>query len=1142
MNNFDIIKTKLAGFVRKFYINEIIKGSILFLAFGLFYLLLILLLEYFLWMNTTARTWLFVAFISVELLLFARFILYPITKLFKLSKGINFKEASKIIGSHFTDVNDKLLNLLQLSEDGTSSDLLLASIEQKSEELSPVPFKKAINFTSNKKYLRYALLPILVFALASLINKKNWFSESYERVVNYNTAYEPPAPFQFYVVNEKLEALEGKDYVLKVRVAGEVLPESVTISFNDELYFMTKVNQESFEFNFEQPKSQIDFKLSANDVLSKDYILDIVKVPSILDFDMHLEYPSYIKKSNQILKSTGTATIPEGTKVTWKVKTKNTKKVNFLEGDSIENFGKNENDFAFSKNVYQSFSYQIATSNDKIKNYDELSFDINVIKDQYPELKIKDVVDSVDNRTMYFYGSASDDYGLTKLKLVYYDVKDIDNKMSKGIPIGATFFDDFAYTFPGDLKLKKGSNYEFYFEIYDNDILHGFKKTKSRIYGFSELTDSELEEKRLNKQGESISGMSKSLEKFEEQQKELQSLSKLQKEKKALDFNDKRKLQDFLKRQKEQEQMMKNFTEDLKENLDKIGEKKEEEPFKDALKEMMERNEERLKKREKLLEEINKLAEKIDKEELTEKLEKLGKENKKLNRNLDQLLELTKRYYVNEKFDKLADELEKLAQEQEKLADKKDEENTKEEQEKLNKEFEDFQKKMDELRKENEELKKPMELGDDKKGEEDVKKEQKKASEELEKQNKSEAKKKQKSAAQKMKQMSGAMQMKMEMSGEQQQEEDMEMLRQILDNLVDFSLEQEDLMTGFRSISINDPSYSMKLKRQSVLRENFIHVDDSLYALALRTPKISDMVTEKLTDIEFNIDKSLEKLAENMLIQGTANQQYAVTGANDLAYFLSRTLDQMQNSTMGGQGSSGDSEGFQLPDIIKKQGELNEKMQEGSQSQGQKGNQGKEGQQGDKKGKGEKSGKEGESGKQGQQGKQEGNGKGGKNGKEKGEGNGEESQGKDGEEGGYGQEKMSEKLFEIYKHQVQLRQALEEQLKGKLGKKGAGQARGLLNKMEDVERDLLENGFNQRTLSKMLNLKHELLKLEDATFEQGEDEKRESKTNNKIYSNTSGDIEKIKQYFNTTEILNRQVLPLQQNYKIKVQDYFKKND
>jgi len=55
--------------------------------------------------------------------------------------------------------------------------------------------------------------------------------------------------------------------------------------------------------------------------------------------------------------------------------------------------------------------------------------------------------------------------------------------------------------------------------------------------------------------------------------------------------------------------------------------------------------------------------------------------------------------------------------------------------------------------------------------------------------------------------------------------------------------------------------------------------------------------------------------------------------------------------------------------------------------------------------------------------------------------------------------------------------------------------------------------------------------------------KRESKTNRKNFeNNTSVNPEAIKKYFNTTEILNREALPLRLEYKQKVQEYFKNKD
>jgi len=147
-----IIYQKLEVFIKKYYTNELIKGAIFFVGLGLIYFLFTLFIEYFLWLKPIGRTFLFWIFVLVEFFLLARFIFFPISKLFKIQKGIDYKQASAIIGNHFSEVSDKLTNFLQLSNDQNQSELLLASIEQKANALQPIPFSNAINFRRNNKY------------------------------------------------------------------------------------------------------------------------------------------------------------------------------------------------------------------------------------------------------------------------------------------------------------------------------------------------------------------------------------------------------------------------------------------------------------------------------------------------------------------------------------------------------------------------------------------------------------------------------------------------------------------------------------------------------------------------------------------------------------------------------------------------------------------------------------------------------------------------------------------------------------------------------------------------------------------------------------------------------------------------------
>ncbi len=124
----------------------------------------------------------------------------------------------------------------------------------------------------------------------------------------------------------------------------------------------------------------------------------------------------------------------------------------------------------------------------------------------------------------------------------------------------------------------------------------------------------------------------------------------------------------------------------------------------------------------------------------------------------------------------------------------------------------------------------------------------------------------------------------MQQGGMEQMQEDASMLRQILDNLVTFSFGQEDLMEEFKRLGNDNTALPGKLRRQDLLREHFRHVDDSLYGLALRNEMISEAIIKKIIDVDYNLDQSLERLAQNDIRMGVGSQQYVITGANDLAF------------------------------------------------------------------------------------------------------------------------------------------------------------------------------------------------------------------------------------------------------------------
>ena len=93
----------------------------------------------------------------------------PLLKWARIGKGLSHEEASALIGQHFPEISDRLLNVLQLQRQlgagsrPSDTSLLEASIEERASALQPVAFKRAIDWEKSKGLLRYAL-PVLAIA------------------------------------------------------------------------------------------------------------------------------------------------------------------------------------------------------------------------------------------------------------------------------------------------------------------------------------------------------------------------------------------------------------------------------------------------------------------------------------------------------------------------------------------------------------------------------------------------------------------------------------------------------------------------------------------------------------------------------------------------------------------------------------------------------------------------------------------------------------------------------------------------------------------------------------------------------------------------------------------------------------------
>ncbi|MEM6726489.1 MAG: DUF4175 domain-containing protein, partial [Bacteroidota bacterium] len=340
-NNYQLLIKKLDEFIRKYYANQLIRGALYSVGLILFLFLLINLLEYQFFFAPGTRKILFFSFIGISGLALFRWVIQPALHYFNLGMIISHEQAAVVIGEHFANVKDKLLNILQLKQQGNdalSRELVQASIDQKIVELNPVPFKAAIDLGKNKKYLRYALPPLVLLLFLSAA-APDLIPDSTSRLFYNGKEFERPAPFTFSLVNENLDVIQFEDFPLEVKVTpteNGALPEEVFINVDNYEYKLKKTSPSTFEYQFSKVAKDTRFNFQSSGFSSKEYDLNVLKKPNIASFELRVNYPSYTGRKDETLQNIGDLVVPEGTSIRWSFESRHTDDLSIQFGNSTE--------------------------------------------------------------------------------------------------------------------------------------------------------------------------------------------------------------------------------------------------------------------------------------------------------------------------------------------------------------------------------------------------------------------------------------------------------------------------------------------------------------------------------------------------------------------------------------------------------------------------------------------------------------------------------------------------------------------------------------------------------------------------------------------------------------------------------------
>ena len=122
----------------------------------------------------------------------------------------------------------------------------------------------------------------------------------------------------------------------------------------------------------------------------------------------------------------------------------------------------------------------------------------------------------------------------------------------------------------------------------------------------------------------------------------------------------------------------------------------------------------------------------------------------------------------------------------------------------------------------------------------------------------------------------------------------MDALRDILENLITLSFDQEALMKDFRNVNQTDPRFITLSQQQLKLKDDAKMIEDSLLALAKRVFQIQIFVTREVGARERKHRPQRGATQGPQRARAPTHQQLAMTSINNLALMLNDVLKQMQ--------------------------------------------------------------------------------------------------------------------------------------------------------------------------------------------------------------------------------------------------------
>lgn len=1110
-----------------------------------FLFVLISLIEYFANGSISLRTNLFNTLIGSSLLiLITSVVLYK--RKYKNNESETITVTSRKVGNYFPEIRDKLTNAIQIYNQinlnqGTSISLANYELETISDKTERYNFDEVIDTRRIKKFILFILSIFLFSAIMTGISGVI-LNPAASRIINFDKSYIPAAPFNIILKNKNSNVLRGEDVEIVISSNGNS-PDKLTLFVKEDNqneydeFIIDKNSENEYVYKLSSIKNSLEYYASTNwynsSIQTELGSIIVSERPVLKRLIGTVNYPNYtgVKQTIFDINSADIVAI-NGSRINFNLEAnKEIDKAIMIfnsENSQVDSNGivnqtisksdtipltiskdKAKLNFTIRKSGYYYFKLY---DKNGIENINPIKYSIIATTDNSPNISLISPTENVqlsENALLQIDTEIFDDFGFTSLKLNYKLVKSNFNSLDKeykkiDISIKKNIKNQIAsYIWDlNSLRILPEDEFEFYLEVFDNDIVNGPKSAKTRILSIRLPSLEEVIASSEKAQEEIEKDLSEVLKEAQELKKKMEDLKQdLRKDfkKKEMNFEQKKKAEDIADKQKDISEDVKNLQEKINQTAKEMHENKVLSP--ETLEKFM-KLQELLKQVD--MPELRKMQENMQKElknmtpqEMQKALEDMKFDEEQFQKSIERSMKILERMKAEQKTDAIKKMGEKLEKDLDKLTkdtEKSDSDNQKE-NEKLAKEQDNLNKDLDKLNNQMKELEDmlskqedmPMDKLDEANKElnkEETAQKMEHSEQSLKQGKKKEAQKNQESAKENLKKFNKKMsELKQEMENKVSRET-LNTMKKAVQDMLQISKEQEKLKNQTNASNYNSPELPDINNKQNKLSESLQSVAKSLTEMSEKSFAITPEMGKDIGKAMQQMEQAKSDLAERNSPQAGKAQQESMAKLNSTIGQMQGAIGQMQGQGKGegegkgSQGSGGTSPGMSsspggmgfsqsLQQAAGQQQMINNSLQQMMQQGHQKGQQGKQGE----------------------------NGSGGKSEMQK--------------QAEYGRLKN-----EQGNAKKSIEDLAEEQKKfQKQGNKKNIDLEEIAREMKEVMSDMESGNITQETIERQEKILSKLLDANRSENERDYEKKREAKSGNQ-YSQNSPEALKLKEYLN----------------------------